>query len=384
MLATRSSGSVQSVFGRVGVIVAAAGDYAVNQVTGAAPLASPALTGNPTAPTPATSDNSTALATTAYVQAQGYLTVAPVTSVCGNTGAITEAELVAAGLAPLASPTFTGTPVGPTATVGTNTTQLATCAFVLANSSTPAGSTDQIQFNGGTGFGASSSLTWNPADSNITIGTALVGGWHFASSYLVVGNSALNQTVNGNYALIQSNSGVTSLNSAGSGNLNLCANNVAFAVFNYNAAISGLFNTNSASANWVWQGAASQTAPLHALRGVSSTLANRDIGYLDAGFSSSTDASYKGYIRLCAQDFNAVSGGREGVRVGSSGTAAELGFYGATPVIQPTAGGVTTGYTSGTSTTVTIDGKFTGGTGSSKYTIGDVVAALKAVGLLAP
>ena len=32
------------------------------------------------------------------------------------------------------SPTLTGTPVAPTASSGTNTTQLATCAFVLANS----------------------------------------------------------------------------------------------------------------------------------------------------------------------------------------------------------------------------------------------------------
>jgi hypothetical protein len=35
----------------------------------------------------------------------------------------------------LASPTFTGTPSAPTATLGTNTTQLATTAFVLANAS---------------------------------------------------------------------------------------------------------------------------------------------------------------------------------------------------------------------------------------------------------
>ncbi|WP_176956741.1 hypothetical protein [Paraburkholderia caribensis] len=34
------------------------------------------------------------------------------------------------GAAPLASPTFTGTPAAPTATAGTNTTQLATTAFV--------------------------------------------------------------------------------------------------------------------------------------------------------------------------------------------------------------------------------------------------------------
>lgn len=47
---------------------------------GAAPLASPALTGNPTAPTPATADNDTSLATTAYVQAQGYATAASVST----------------------------------------------------------------------------------------------------------------------------------------------------------------------------------------------------------------------------------------------------------------------------------------------------------------
>lgn len=42
------------------------------------------------------------------------------------------------GLAPLASPTFTGTPAAPTASAGTNTTQVATTEFVLANS-VPAG-----------------------------------------------------------------------------------------------------------------------------------------------------------------------------------------------------------------------------------------------------
>lgn len=39
---------------------------------GAAPLSSPAFTGNPTAPTRTSSDNSTSLATTAFVKAQGY------------------------------------------------------------------------------------------------------------------------------------------------------------------------------------------------------------------------------------------------------------------------------------------------------------------------
>lgn len=73
-------GGVSSVFGRNGAVTAGSGDYSVGQVSGAAPLASPAFTGTPTAPTPSTSDNSTKVATTAYVQAQGYATGTGMTS----------------------------------------------------------------------------------------------------------------------------------------------------------------------------------------------------------------------------------------------------------------------------------------------------------------
>lgn len=67
-----SSGSaVSSVFGRTGAVVAAPGDYTAAQVTGAAPLDSPALTGTPTAPTAAVGTNTTQVATTAFVLANG-------------------------------------------------------------------------------------------------------------------------------------------------------------------------------------------------------------------------------------------------------------------------------------------------------------------------
>ena len=49
----------------------------------------------------------------------------------GGTGATSaSAALTSLGAAPLASPTFTGTPAAPTAPAGTNTTQIATTAFV--------------------------------------------------------------------------------------------------------------------------------------------------------------------------------------------------------------------------------------------------------------
>jgi len=59
-------GGAASVFGRVGAITAQSGDYSVGQVTGAAALASPALTGTPTAPTASASTSTTQIATTAF------------------------------------------------------------------------------------------------------------------------------------------------------------------------------------------------------------------------------------------------------------------------------------------------------------------------------
>lgn len=63
-------GSVASVFSRTGAVTAQTGDYTVSQVTGAAPLASPTFTGTPVAPTPSAGDDSTKIATTAYVDIQ--------------------------------------------------------------------------------------------------------------------------------------------------------------------------------------------------------------------------------------------------------------------------------------------------------------------------
>jgi len=119
-----------------------------------APLASPALTGTPTAPTASAATNTTQIATTAYVKSQGYttntgtvtsvgITVPTGLSVSGSpvTSSGTLAISLASGYeiptttalaakAPLASPTFTGVPAAPTASSGTNTTQIATTAFV--------------------------------------------------------------------------------------------------------------------------------------------------------------------------------------------------------------------------------------------------------------
>ena len=74
-----------------------------------APLASPTFTGTPVAPTATAGTNTTQVATTAFV----------------TTAVSTKANL--------ASPTFTGTPAAPTATITTNSTQIATTAYVKSN-----------------------------------------------------------------------------------------------------------------------------------------------------------------------------------------------------------------------------------------------------------
>lgn len=56
--------------------------------------------------------------------------------------------------APVASPTFTGTPAAPTATVGTNTTQIATTAFVIANAGTLGNTTPNMDGTGAAGSAA--------------------------------------------------------------------------------------------------------------------------------------------------------------------------------------------------------------------------------------
>ena len=134
-----------------------------------APLASPTLTGSPTAPTPVQGTNSTQIATTAFVNGAiagfGAGDMAKSTYDSDNDGKVDAAEVADAvpwsgitgkptsfapsshshsisqvtglqsalnGKSALTSPAFTGTPTAPTASTGTNTSQIATTGFVAA------------------------------------------------------------------------------------------------------------------------------------------------------------------------------------------------------------------------------------------------------------
>jgi hypothetical protein len=102
-----------------------------------ADLASPALTGTPTVPTAAVDTNTTQAASTAYVIAQAA-SATPVVDGAGAAGTSTRfaradhVHPTDTSRAPLASPTFTGTPAAPTQTARDNSTKLATTAYVDA------------------------------------------------------------------------------------------------------------------------------------------------------------------------------------------------------------------------------------------------------------
>lgn len=85
-----------------------------NSLSLKANLASPTFTGTPLTTTAAVDTNTTQIASTAYVVGQGYL----------------KSSTASSTYAPLSSPSLTGTPIAPTANAGTNTTQIATTAFV--------------------------------------------------------------------------------------------------------------------------------------------------------------------------------------------------------------------------------------------------------------
>ena len=142
-------------------------DNEFNAIAGAisskADIASPSFTGTPAAPLAIEGSNTTQIATTAYVTQErssvatlsNKTLVAPVLGtpasgtltnctnlpiVNGTTGTLSVARggtgvTTSTGTGNVvlsASPTFTGVPVAPTATPGTNTTQIATTAFVTA------------------------------------------------------------------------------------------------------------------------------------------------------------------------------------------------------------------------------------------------------------
>ena len=97
------------------------------------------------------------------------------------------------------SPTFTGTPVAPTASVGTNTTQLATTAFVAAaiGLAYPIGSifSSTSSSNPGTSLGFGTWVAFGEGKVLIGVGTGFAGGATGGSADAIVASHTHTATV---------------------------------------------------------------------------------------------------------------------------------------------------------------------------------------------
>ncbi len=130
----------------------ARGDHVHPKDTTKADKESPTFTGTPRAPTASAGTNTTQIATTAFVKnVLEDRTYDSSPTMNGDNAAAGTSTKLARGdhvhphdikKANLASPTFTGTPRAPTASAGTNTTQIATTAFVTTAVSGKADSSD--------------------------------------------------------------------------------------------------------------------------------------------------------------------------------------------------------------------------------------------------
>lgn len=107
-----------------------------------ASIASPTFTGTPIVPTANAGTNTNQIATTAFVQTAVNNKASDLTTAYQtytNSAIVTQSNatnVLLALKAAIDSPTFTGTPLAPTATAGANSTQIATTAFVSSAANT--------------------------------------------------------------------------------------------------------------------------------------------------------------------------------------------------------------------------------------------------------
>lgn len=152
-----------------------------------ASIVSPDFTGSPTAITPTFGTNNSQLATTAFVQNAVVASTSGVVSFNTRSGAVTltSGDIVGAlGYTPpnQNGATLTGVPTAPTATIGTNNTQLATTAFVQA--AVTAGTAGVASFKSyGADTPRTGAVTLLNSDIGQALGAAASTGVYWNASY---------------------------------------------------------------------------------------------------------------------------------------------------------------------------------------------------------
>lgn len=163
------------------------------------------------------------------------------------------------------------------------------------------------------------------------------------------------------------------------------------------AATFNALNVNANTASLVLYGAAGNVRGIRFQSGFNTAASNRWLVYTSGTTESGSNAGSD--LRIQRYDDSGVALGEPMVITRSSGDVAfsnivsigsyldhngtRVGLYGVDPVVQWTTTGTSTGFTAGGGTTATHLSTFTGNNGTKAYTVGDIVAALKAIGIMA-
>lgn len=103
----------------------------------------------------------------------------------------------------------------------------------------------------------------------------------------------------------------------------------------------------------------------------------------DNGFTTTSTVTFTtATVDTLTIGTSVVSNTSGGIKIGTA-TNQKLGFFNKAPVAQQATTGTTTGFTAGAGTASKSDSTYTGNTGTAAYTVGDIVLALKNLGLLA-
>lgn len=205
-----------------------------------APKASPALTGTPTSTTAAVDTSTTQIATTAFVTNQAAAATSPMdgTAAVGTSKRYARQDHVHptdTTRAPLASPALTGTPTSTTAAADTNTTQIATTAYVVGQASATAPVMDGTA-TVGTSLKYARADHVHPTDTSrspaagsssiTTVGTITSGTWNATDVALGAGGTNASLTA-ANGGVVYSNATAMAITAAGTQDQVLKSNGAA-------------------------------------------------------------------------------------------------------------------------------------------------------------
>lgn len=308
-----------------------------------------------------------------------------VTSVNGFTGAVvlTYSDVNAA---PLASPGLTGVPTAPTATVGTNTTQIATTAFVLANAGTPSLTSTYVGYGDGSNLiTGNANMTFNGTDLLAIDSTLFIGR--------LTGTDFGIQSVSSTTAIYSGNSSsILKLVNDGTilatGYLGIGVSPTARLQVAAGTTVAGTspikLTRASAALNTTPEDGAIEIDASHIYHVIGSTRHQLDqqgalllaatntwtaSNVFSAGLSVSTS-------NMSIVDVNVVLSVSTGTKFGTS-TSQKFAFWNATPMVQPTTAFASATYVSNVGTPLTSADTFEG------YTVAQLFKILKTRGDIA-